>query len=266
MTASIKGAGTLTFRLRVYSPAAGNRKIKDVFLFQNENGEPMLDDWNHIGESRPGGEWRICTYTKTASDAMTYTWLHKPKTKEDDYAYIDQVHWYPDEMVEMTSDVSGSISVEKRNEIRESLLFNWHNILGGCQCDVEKMVVDLSNLMLGNAIPLLNLGFSPAYTVDESTATAAVTFTNAPEIAISDIDVGELPDVGMTACVTNTSIGLPKWSDGVDQALGVWGAPTPTSAWSKVESACDLSSYLTDGSAVFSFEAGTNRFFKVKAE
>jgi hypothetical protein len=93
-----------------------------------------------------------------------------------------------------------------------------------------------------------------------------LSFTNAPEIAVSGIDTRALPGIGMSVCITNAPLGLPKWSNDVERALGVWGAPTLTSEWSKVESTCDLSSYLTDGTAVFGFDAGTNRFFKVKSE
>jgi hypothetical protein len=93
-----------------------------------------------------------------------------------------------------------------------------------------------------------------------------LSFTNAPEIAVSGFDTRALPGMSISVCVTNVSLGLPKWSDGVEHALEVWGAQTLTSEWSKVESTCDLSSYLTDGTAVFGFDAGTNRFFKVKSE
>ena len=155
--------------------------------------------------------------------------------------------------------------------LKLKLLLHWDKILEEKEIDSVKVNTKIidgrdsdPNISVTNALPLLKLGFAPAYTVEGTTAT--LSFTNAPEIAIGEIDLGALPDIGITASITNTSIGLPKWSDGVEYVLGVWGAPTLTSEWSKVESTCDLSSYLTDGSAVFSFEAGTNRFFKVKAE
>ena len=152
------------------------------------------------------------------------------------------------------------------------VLTHWNDILKGSSDEVSIVKVDMTmsmentnyNASVTNALPLLNLGFAPSYAIAGDVAT--LSFTNAPEIAISGIDTWALPDIEMSVCVTNVSLGLPKWSNGVNYVLGVWGAPTLTSQWSKVESSCDLSSYLTDGTAVFGFDAGTNRFFKVKAE
>jgi hypothetical protein len=119
--------------------------------------------------------------------------------------------------------------------------------------------------LVTNALSILNLGYKPEYTINGSSV-ANLTFTNAPVLAVNAFEVEDPAAASLGASVTNTSWGLPDYSNGVDKALAVWGAPTLTSDWSRVEAECDLSRYVSEGIALFDFDVGTNRFFKVKAE
>jgi hypothetical protein len=155
--------------------------------------------------------------------------------------------------------------------IAELVLAHWDDILpsdvqlahvnarGDITNDTEYL-----NSSVTNALTLLNLGYAPECSVNGTEAT--LTFTNAPSLNIAAFDASLLPKTGLEVSVTNTAWGLPDWSNGVEYVLGVWGAPSLTSTWSKVDSSCDLSRYLTEGVAVFDFDVGTNRFFKVRAE
>jgi hypothetical protein len=93
-----------------------------------------------------------------------------------------------------------------------------------------------------------------------------LTFTNASDLSISAFKLEESTNISLGVSVTNTSWGLPDSSCGVDEVLAVWGAPTLTSEWTTVDAECDLSRYVSEGIALFDFDAGTNRFFKVKAD
>ena len=155
------------------------------------------------------------------------------------------------------------------NEIAESLLTRWNDIFPGnvtqVQIDATKLNATKDpNSSVTNALSILNLGYKPEYTVNGSVAN--LTFTDAPVLAVNACEVEDSAAASLGASVTNTSWGLPDSSCGVDKALAVWGAPTLTSSWSRVEAECDLSRYVSEGIALFDFDAGTNRFFKVKAE
>ena len=265
LSTTIDGPGTITFMVKVGSTSG---KI-DNFTFRLLGGQ--IDAEQIIEGKTTNGEWLLFTfYIDTPG---VYQWMFVKKTnRDDDYVYIDQVHWYPGKKVDFVPESlqSWEESQVNRHMIRTTVLGRWNEILEGSSDKVLTIKIDMAfiqnmaNASVTNALPLLNLGFAPSYAI--AGAVATLSFTDAPEIAISGIDTWALPDIGMSVCVTNVSLGLPKWSDGVERSLVVWGAPTLTSGWSRVESSCDLSSYLTDGTAVFGFDAGTNRFFKVKAE
>jgi hypothetical protein len=59
---------------------------------------------------------------------------------------------------------------------------------------------------------------------------------------------------------------MPAWADSAARSLRLLGAPLLTSEWTRVDAALDTAKYLSSGGAVFSFDALTNRFFKVIAE
>jgi hypothetical protein len=269
LTTEIDEPGTLTFMAKVGS-ASGEI---DNFDFGCWIGEEYITVTPGITGRPANGEWLLFAFYMDSPRVCQWMFVKKTKpNRDDDYVYIDQVHWYPGQKVDFESKSSQSWEEVKANQdvIRAAVLGHWNEILGDSSDDVSTVKIDMTfmedmdNASVTNALPSLNLGFAPSYTKDGNVA--ALSFTNAPEIAVSGIDTRALPDIGMSVCITNAPLGLPKWSNGVERALGVWGAPTLTSGWSKVESTCDLSSYLTDGTAVFSFDAETNRFFKVKSE
>jgi hypothetical protein len=162
--------------------------------------------------------------------------------------------------------------------IKDLVLSNWNGILGNDASSVESVVIDAAkvkkvngkdetvNSSVTNAIALLGLGYAPVYSLNSDGTEATLSFTNAPTVAINAFDVATPSAAGLGVSITNTSWGLPSWSEGVDQMLGVWGAPTLTSDWTRVDAECDLSRYVSEGVALFDFDVGTNRFFKVKAE
>jgi hypothetical protein len=154
------------------------------------------------------------------------------------------------------------------NAIIELVLSHWDEILPSSITEVKidstKNELMISNSSVTNAVSILNLGYKPEYTTNG--VTAKLTFTDAPVFAVNAFEVEGSTVATLGASVTNTSWGLPDYSNGVDKVLTVWGAPTLTSDWSRDEAECDLSRYVSEGIALFNFDAGTNRFFKVKAE
>ena len=180
------------------------------------------------------------------------------------------MRWYPDRLVSVdTNGPSGTSWIKSGKEINgitESVLSNWDEILpsGITKVQIDATKAGCPDSSVTNAVSLLNLGYKPEYTVDG--LTAKLTFTTAPALAVNAFEVEDSTVASLGASVTNTSWGLPDYSNGVDKALAVWGAPTLTSSWSRVEAECDLSRYVSEGIALFNFDAGTNRFFKVKAD
>jgi uncharacterized repeat protein (TIGR02543 family) len=267
MTALIEGAGTLTFRLKILTASTDNSEfnlhigdilsaaipeIKAVYYYKELNGD-----------------WLLCSFRKSDPLLQKFIWNYSGKSDED-RVYVDQVRWYPNRLVSV--DTSGESWVESGHEangIAESLLTRWDDIfpdgITEVQIDATKPTgAESLNSPVTNALSILNLGYSPEYTVNGSTA--KLTFTDAPVLAINAFEVEGSTVASLGASVTNTSWGLPDYLSGVDKALAVWGAPTLTSSWSRVEAECDLSRYVSEGIALFNFDAGTNRFFKVKAD
>ena len=275
MTAEIKGTGTLTFRLRI---STANEKIDNVFGFYK--GSNVDTEAEKDYENGPfNGEWILCTVNKSVADLALYTWYFKGKSAEDE-VYIDQVRWYPGKSVTVNNaehNWFGTDDVTAR-AIKDLVLLNWNGILGSDASSVESMVIDAVQLKkvndedvtvnssVTNAIALLRLGYAPVYSLNSDGTEGTLSFTNAPTVAINAFDVATPSAAGLGVSITNTSWGLPSWSEGVDQMLGVWGAPTLTSDWTRVDAECDLSRYVSEGVALFDFDVGTNRFFKVKAE
>jgi uncharacterized repeat protein (TIGR02543 family) len=271
LSVAIEGAGTLSFRLKCKSSDTIDKVFK--FIDGRINDDIKDDDVVNVYKSeKANGEWLHCMFNKREVENITYKWAYFNGKSEDDYIYIDQVHWYPDKQVIVDKDANDNnnwkISNPEINNIKESVLLNWDDIfledaneVSAVRIKVGKSDTDSS---VTNGLALLNLGYAPKYSVNGKEAT--LTFTNAPSLNIAAFAASLLPTTGLEVSVTNTAWGLPDWSDGVEYMLGVWGASSLTSTWSKVDSSCDLSRYLTEGVAVFDFDVGTNRFFKVRAE
>jgi len=216
------------------------------------------------------GDWILCVFSKTEPSQQKFMWNFVGNSDED-RVYVDQVRWYPNRLVSVdTSGSSWIASGHEVNGIAESLLTRWDDIfpdsITEVQIDATKSNgAESLNSSVTNALSILDLGYSPEYTtVNDSTA--KLTFTDAPVLAVNTFEVEDPAAASLGASVTNTSWGLPDYSNGVDKVLTVWGTPTLTSSWSRVEAECDLSRYVSEGIALFNFDAGTNRFFKVKAE
>jgi hypothetical protein len=266
MTCNISGTGTLTFRVKAYS----SDTVEKLFHFYDIRNGILAADEVKCGYTKmtADGNWIMCTHYKDDDARVPYMWYYY-SSNPNDSVHIDQVRWYPDRQVTVDSDNSWITSEQEINNITESVLARWDYILPE---DVAMVRIDATredktetlNSSVTNALALLSLGYAPEYSVNGTEAT--LTFANAPSLNISAFDASLLPETGLTVSVTNTAWGLPDWSNGVEYVLGVWGAPSLTSAWSRVDSSCDLSRYLTEGVAVFDFDVGTNRFFKVKAE
>lgn len=271
MTTLIEGTGTLMFRVKILTASDDNME----FNF-NSVGDGYTNGISEImsvyKKKELNGKWIVCALRKTEPSQQKYMWRFVGNTDED-RVYVDQVRWYPDKLVSVIR--SDNVTANwlnpglEANEITESLLARWNDIfpenVTQVQIDATKLNATKDpNSSVTNALSILNLGYKPEYTVNGSMA--KLTFTDAPVLAVNAFEVEGSTVASLGASVTNTSWGLPDYSSGVDKALAVWGAPTLTSSWSRVEAECDLSRYVSEGIALFNFDVGTNRFFKVKAD
>ena len=266
MTAFVVGKGTLTFRIKILTESKRN----DEFNFL-ENGLHVVDNIKKLYYDKElDGNWILCIFSKTEPSQQKFMWNFMGNS-EGDMVYVDQIRWYPDRLVSVdTSGLSCWIeSGHEVNGITESLLARWDDIFpeGITEVHIDATKpngAESMNSSVTNALSILNLGYSPEYAVDGSTA--KLTFTDAPVLSVNAFDVGNSGDASLGVSVTNTSWGLPDSSEGVVHSLGVWGSPTLTSDWTRVDAECDFSRYVSEGVALFDFDVGTNRFFKVKAE
>ena len=267
MTTLIEGTGTLTFRVKILTASDDNKEFNFYVGDGYNNTVSRITELYYNKELN--GDWILCVFSKTEPAQQKFMWNFVGKS-DGDKVYVDQVRWYPDRLVSVdTSGSSWIVSGHEVNGITESVLSHWDEILPSgiteAQIDATKSDgTETSNSSVTNALSILNLGYAPEYTVDGSTAT--LTFSDAPVLAINAFEVEDSTVAFLGASVTNTSWGLPDWSEGVEQMLGVWGAPTLTSDWTRVDADCDFSRYVSEGVALFDFDVGTNRFFKVKAE
>jgi hypothetical protein len=264
MTTILDGMGTLTFRLKLQT---GSEKQDEFYLWD----EVLTNDITEVGELFNGkkdqnDDWILCVFNKVVADPREYGWCFRGRTYTDK-VYIEQVRWYPDRLVSVNTNGQSELkSGMEVNAIIESVLSNWDEILPS---GIKKVQIDATrtkaeNSLVTNAVSILNLGYKPEYTVNGSTA--ELSFTNAPTLAVKAFEVEDSAAASLGTSVTNISWGLPDYSNGVDKALAVWGAPTLTSEWTRVDAECDLSRYVSEGIALFDFDVGTNRFFKLKAE
>ena len=266
MTAFVVGKGTLTFRIKILTESKRN----DEFNFL-ENGLHVVDNIKKLYYDKElDGNWILCIFSKTEPSQQKFMWNFMGNS-EGDMVYVDQIRWYPDRLVSVdTSGLSCWIeSGHEVNGITESLLARWDDIFpeGITEVHIDATKpngAESMNSSVTNALSILNLGYSPEYAVDGSTA--KLTFTDAPVLSVNAFDVGNSGDASLGVSVTNTSWGLPDSSEGVVHSLGVWGSPTLTSDWTRVDAECDFSRYVSEGVPLFDFDVGTNRFFKVKAE
>ncbi len=268
MTTLIEGTGTLMFRVKILTASADNKEFNFYVVGDGyTNTVPEITALYYNKEL--DGDWILCVFSKTEPSQQKFMWQFVGNTYED-RVYVDQVRWYPNRLVSV--DTSGESWVESGHEVNgiaESLLTRWDDIfpdgITEVQIDATKPTgAESLNSPVTNALSILNLGYSPEYTVNGSTA--KLTFTDAPVLAVNTFEVKDPAAASLGASVTNTSWGLPDYSNGVDKALAVWGAPTLTSEWTRVDAECDISRYVSEGIALFDFDVGTNRFFKVKAE
>jgi hypothetical protein len=265
ISALLDGMGTLTFRLKLQTASENQNEFNFWMEDSTSKISEILD--LYYKKKEQNGDWILCVFNKGDADSHRYRWCFWGDI-DTDRVYIDQVRWYPDRLVSVNTNGQSELkSGMEVNAIIESVLSNWDEILPSniteVQIDAMKEVGS-QNSLVTNAVLILNLGYKPECTTNG--VTAKLTFTTAPALAVNAFEVEGSTVASLGVSVTNTSWGLPDYSNGVDKALTVWGAPTLTSGWSRVEAECDLSRYVSEGIALFNFDAGTNRFFKVKAE
>ena len=267
MYVTIEGSGTLTFMVKAHSTSI--KTIGEMLLFADINFSSN-EVQEYLKKMSANGEWVACIFNKTSPDAVKYQWYFSGG--DGDSVCIDHVRWSPGRSVSVDCNDTDSMNVVSKdynNILKKLVLDYWGNIFEVDSVTSVKMNTkitdDFSTYHMTNAIPMLSLGYAPLYTIDNGVAT--LVFTNAPSVSIKAFDVFGSTSATLSACVTNSVLGLPKWSDSVtSSSLGVLGAPTLTSTWSRVGSDMDLTSYLNKGEILFSFDVGTNKFFKVKAE
>ena len=265
MYVTIEGSGTLTFMVRAYSSSIKLME-KMIGFYEGSSLSFHLDYSKAIRGMYANGEWVVCTINKNSDELVKYRWQFLGTN--GDSVHIDRVQWYPGRLVNVDQNVDSTIKL---------LTFeHWDDIFQGGSTNILSATVNYSfieisdaitnqNIHVTNAIPMLSLGYAPSYTIDNGVAT--LIFTNAPSVSIKTFDILGSTNATLSACVTNSVLGLPKWSDSVQSSsLCVKGAPTLTSEWSRVGSDMDLTSYLNKGEILFSFDVGTNKFFKVTTE
>ena len=242
MTTMVEGIGTLTFRVRSI------RTHSDVDVFAYVLLEEDGHDPGRTYVNNTSGEWIPFAYSKTDLAPRSFEWRYAGWYDDDQY-WVDQVHWYPGKRVTVQGDNIDS-SVEA--EATEAILQNWDSILGASASSVSNVVA--KGPAVTNAVALLNSGYRPE--VDTSVVPPTLTFNEAVllDISISEFSVANLPTATLKAIIS---------PHGTPPDVGVWGAPTLTSDWSRVITTDDFSAFAAEGIVSFEFDVSTNRFFKV---
>ena len=175
MTVAISGTGTLTFRMKVYS--ASGEKISVICGFENADTEKsVIEDKGIVAE----GKWLAYSFHKDDPGEITYRWYYSG-IDDGDYAYVDQVHWYPNRAV---SSVTGdSLTDDKKNAIIESILQHWDILLGDSAADISSITADGNSI--ADAVEIIDCigihnGYSPEQfvTKDENNHTASLSFVD----------------------------------------------------------------------------------------
>ena len=265
MYVTIEGSGTLTFMVKAYS-SPSKLMEKMIGFYEGSSLSFHHDYYKAIRGMYANGEWVVCTINKNSDELVKYRWQFLGTN--GDSVHIDRVQWYPGRLVNVDQNVDSTIkllTIEHWNDIFQGVSTNISSATVNYSFDEISDTITNSNIHVTNAVLMLSLGYAPSYTIDNGVAT--LVFTNAPSVSIKTFDVLESTNATLSACVTNSVLGLPKWSDSVQSSsLGVLGTPTLTSEWSRVGSDMDLTSYLNKGEILFSFDVGTNKFFKVTTE
>ena len=245
MKARIEGPGTLSFGVKTiildggwFGLYPGDNDYEPPFVIQHVNTD---------------GAWKRYVYEVKGSDDSTYTWLFYSYGTggEKDQCWLDQIHWYPNRFVTVESN---KLTDDEKNAIKESILQNWDAILGANATSVS--TVTATGPAVTNAVTLLEGGTLPG--VEVSGASATLTFNEAVlDVLISEFSVTNLPSATLKAILS---------PHGTPPDVGVWGATTLTSDWSRVITTDDFSAFAAEGIVSFEFDVSTNRFFKVIAK
>ena len=269
MTATITGTGVLSFKFKINAEPS----YKAILRFKGFNGgyayiyadSDMVDNEWHDGpydQLTAGILYSEGRFVKSEPGTVEVEWMYKGGSGE---CWIDQVKWIPDGGGQNVEFDTGVVMDETSKAMITNIVINhWDEILREDAGNVSTILLTGDDLT--NAFPLLGLGFAPKGTVADSTAT--MRFGGETRIVIASYGADDLSSMILSAIVTNTVLGLPSWSTEAASVLGVWGATTLTSGWSRVESGePDLSGYLTGGEVSWTgVAASTNRFFKVIAQ
>ena len=240
MTATLPGTGTLTFKARCQKINAAPNS-GDIFSVQIDSTSLVA-----VKEST---DWVSYSYSSTSSSSKLLKWVYAGY-ENDDKCWIDQVHWYPGRFVTVDSN---KVTDDEKNAIMDAVLSRWDSILGVSASSISRVVA--TGPAVTNAVALLQRGVLPD--VDASASPVTLTFTEKDlAFSISEFVMTNLPTAYLEVTVTSSSDNAPN--------LGIWGAPTLTSAWSRVEATGNSSRYAEESVISFEFDVTTNRFFKVE--
>lgn len=183
---------------------------------------------------------------------------------EDEKVWVDNIRWYPSKSVSVKTQPE--IPGDGVNVIKSEVLAHWYEIFADASDTYSGAVFSVAKDDVGRAAAALKLGFIP--TVSRNPAddgSALLTYGLYPEISISDFSAAN-PSAATVGVNVSCYGALPAWTDSVARSFRLLGVPQLTSEWTRVDAALDTAKYLSSGEAVFSFDALTNRFFKVIAE
>jgi hypothetical protein len=252
MTAKLPTSGTITFLVKAIS-ASGSSVV--TFLEKGNYNNRFVT----IEGATDG--WVQCVCDVDAELEVEWRAMFDC---EDEKAWIDNIRWYPAKSVSVKDGTQAEIPGEDANVIKSEVLAHWHEIFADASETYSSAVFSIAKDDVGRAAAALKLGFCPVV-IPGAVGNALLMCPWYPEISISAFSATD-PAVTLVGVDVSCGNAMPAWADSAARSLRLLGAPLLTSEWTRVDAALDTAKYLSSGEAVFSFDALTNRFFKVIAE
>jgi hypothetical protein len=252
MSVKLPGPGTVTFLVNAAF-------VSEVGSMQFTKKDELV--WSDRIEIKGNsGGW--VQYAHTVDAELDVEW--RATLADGDRCWVDNIRWYPSKSVSVKDGTQAEIPGEDANVIKSEVLAHWHEIFADASETYSSAVFSVAKDDVGRAAAALKLGFCPTV-VPSANGSALLMCPWYPEISISDFSAANpsAATVGVGVSCGNT---MPAWTDSAARSLRLLGAPLLTSEWTRVDAALDTAKYLSSGEAVFSFDALTNRFFKVIAE
>jgi hypothetical protein len=252
MSVKLPGPGTVTFLVNAAF-------VSEVGSMQFTKKDELV--WSDRIEIKGNsGGW--VQYAHTVDAELDVEW--RATLADGDRCWVDNIRWYPSKSVSVKDGTQAEIPGEDANVIKSEVLAHWHEIFADASETYSSAVFSVAKDDVGRAAAALKLGFCPTV-VPDANGSALLMCPWYPKISISDFSAAN-PSATTVGVNVSCYGALPVWADSAARSLKLLGAPQLTSEWTRVDAALDTAKYLSSGEAVFSFDALTNRFFKVIAE